>query len=935
VQELIILSGSAVGGVVLSTPRNYPTDIISVSGGLTNGLTYNLDGGTHLDPYGNTNLPLPFPDALQEFKVETSALPAQYGQHSAGAVNAVTKSGTNDFHGDLFEFVRNKVFNARNAFAAKKDGLKRNQFGGVIGGPFVRNKLFFFAGHQVTLQRSEPTDTVAYIPTPAMLAGDWTAIASPACNQARQVTLRAPFVNNRIDPAHVSKPSLALEKRTPTTDDPCGRYLFGRRSNLDEHVSIGRMDYQRNVKHSLFGRYELARLNNPNDYDGKTWFSLSFPDYKRRAHSFVLGDTYSFSPTMISSFRGTLLRTVNDKGVNFDLFTLSDLGVKGLWYPQNYPKILIFNVSGAFSTGGGGGGTGTAAHTPGVTNSTGYQFAEDLTWVRGAHQTGFGVDFIHSNMNYTQSTAAPGNFSFNATNTGLSLGDFMLGKPNSFSQSQIAAQYLRQHYIGLYLQDTWKANSKLTLNGGVRWEPFFWPYDARAKMARYDQSWFDQGLRSKLYKNSPAGVLFSGDPGVPDIGTSENETRWMHFGPRAGLAWDPKGDGLTVVRAAYGLFFDYPHLNNFLGIRNTPPRNISISIPQPVGGFEDPWQGYPGGNPFPVVIDQNIAFPTAAAYQIIPQDTQTAYIHQWNLSVQKQFGADWLVTGNYLGNSVIHVLATQEINPSMYLPAASCVIAGRTYTPCSSTSNANQRRVLYLRNPDQGQYFGGITQVNGWQTRSYNSMVLSVQRRRSRGITIQGNYTLSHCIDDGLTSSSGAGSTDIPERRRLNRQNCEQDRRHNFNMSTVYETPQFANSTLRMLGTGWRLSTIVRALSGAQLTVSTGLASLGIAPDSIDTRPRQILASPYAPNKSIDQFLNPTAFAAPVLGAYGPLTQVANVAGPGLIRIDMGLTRIFRIRERQSVEFRVEAFNLPNHVNPGDPNTTLTDSGFGRILSRR
>jgi hypothetical protein len=180
VQQLIILSGAAIGGGALSSPRNYPTDAISVGGGLTNGLTYLLDGGTHNDPYGNQNLPLPFPDALQEFKVETSSVPAQYGQHSAGAVNAVTKSGTNEFHGSLFEFVRNRVFNARNALATQKDGLKRNQFGGVVGGPIIKNKLFFFAGDQATRQRSAPAANTAFVPTPQMLNGDFTTKTSRA-----------------------------------------------------------------------------------------------------------------------------------------------------------------------------------------------------------------------------------------------------------------------------------------------------------------------------------------------------------------------------------------------------------------------------------------------------------------------------------------------------------------------------------------------------------------------------------------------------------------------------------------------------------------------------------------------------------------------------------------------------------------------------------
>src|SRR5437773_510386 len=213
VTELVLLSGVAnIGGVNANNSgiRNYPTTTISVAGGAGNGIVYLLDGATHNDPYNNLGLPMPFPDALQEFKVEGSAGPAQYGQHASGVMNAVTKSGTNDFHGDVFEFLRNGKLNARNAWATSRDSLKRNQFGGTLGGPLVRNKLFFFVGEQTTLQRSAPTTSEAFVPTPAMLAGDWTAITSPACNTGRQITLRAPFVNNRIDPSLFSIQALNL-----------------------------------------------------------------------------------------------------------------------------------------------------------------------------------------------------------------------------------------------------------------------------------------------------------------------------------------------------------------------------------------------------------------------------------------------------------------------------------------------------------------------------------------------------------------------------------------------------------------------------------------------------------------------------------------------------------------------------------------------------
>jgi hypothetical protein len=333
-----------------------------------------------------------------------------------------------------------------------------------------------------------------------------------------------------------------------------------------------------------------------------------------------------------------------------------------------------------------------------------------------------------------------------------------------------------------------------------------------------------------------------------------------------------------------------------------------------------------------------MTFPASASYSIFPRDFKKTYIHQWNLSIQKQLAADWLASGSYLGNTGIHEANGYEANPAVYLPGASCVINGVTYTPCSSTSNTAQRRLLYLQDPVQGRPYGNILYADDGATRSYNAMALSLQKRRTKGVTIQANYTWSHCIDDGLQYSiSGAH---IAERRRASRGNCELDRRHNFNMSTVYETPQFSNGTLRALGTGWQVSGIVRILSGPYVTVSSGLdnALSGTA----DQRPNQVLDSPYAANKSIQQWLNPAAFAQPALGTYGSLGS-RNILGPGSIQIDMGLTRTFRIREKQSIMFRAEAFNMPNHVNPcaptvngqvvACPDVTLTDSAFGRILS--
>jgi hypothetical protein len=207
-----------------------------------------------------TGQKLPFPDALSEFNLRTSGLTADAAK--ASTVSAVTKSGSNEFHGDLFEFVRNDLFNARNYFAVKGSTLKRNQFGGTFGGPIVKNRLFFFGGYQGTTLRQDPANVEAFLPTAAMLAGDWTTFASAQC-RSRAITLRAPFVNNRIDPALFSPAALNIAKKLPTTDDPCGRFLYGSRSVSDEHQMVGRVDFQQTNRHSLFGRYFLVNQADP------------------------------------------------------------------------------------------------------------------------------------------------------------------------------------------------------------------------------------------------------------------------------------------------------------------------------------------------------------------------------------------------------------------------------------------------------------------------------------------------------------------------------------------------------------------------------------------------------------------------------------------------------------------------------------------------
>jgi hypothetical protein len=394
-----------------------------------------------------------------------------------------------------------------------------------------------------------------------------------------------------------------------------------------------------------------------------------------------------------------------------------------------------------------------------------------------------------------------------------------------------------------------------------------------------------------------------------------------------------------TVRAAYGIFFDAPHLHQFGGRRDTAPKGASIVVNSP--SFEDPWANYPGGKtPHPIPLDKNSSFPLNGVYTVFPWDMKKPYINQWNLSIQKQFGANWLIAGNYIGSNIIHMLYRYEANPAVYDPRPTCVLGGRTFTPCSTVASTNLRRELYTANPAVGQYYANIAYGDDGATRTYNAMLLQIQRRRANGITIQGNYTWSHSIDDGYSDVIQNNGGQIPGRRGANRGNSELDRRHNFNMSTVYDTPQFSNSTVRAFATGWQISGIVRILSGPYLSITSGLDRALTA--TSDQGPNQVLASPYAANQSMAQWFNPAAFAQPALGTYGNVGAKTgtgdprvggNFLGPGSVQINMGLTRKFAVRENQTLEFRAEVFNVPNHVNPGFPNLVLSSATFGRILT--
>jgi hypothetical protein len=929
VTDLITLAGAATAASnpQLNTSRNYPTAAICVAGGLGSGTAYVLDGLMHNDPSNGLTLPLPFPDALQEFKVQTSALPAQYGVHSAAAVSVVTRSGTNEWHGSAFEFVRNYRFNARNFFATERDSLKRNQFGGTLGGPVQKNKIFVFGAYQGTISRQNAIPNTMFIPTPAALRGDFTDLASAACNGGVARVLRGPFVDNRVPPTLLSTPAVNFGAKLPTTSDPCGRITFGVANVSDERQGVVKADINAGRNHALFGRYLAANFVSPDPYSlipnvlqtGVANGASFGQDIL--AQSVGLGDTHVIGPNTVHSIRGVFNRTsVQRVGAQF--FSAPDLGVNMYSY---HPKFISLNVPGFFSIG-----TNTSTDATYGTNT--YQVADDLTLVRGSHQISLGGSFARWRFESVAGVFGAGIFTFSGAVTGHALADLMLGNVANFQQAAPAPLYLNHNYVGLYAQDSWRVRRRLTLSYGLRWEPYLPPQIADGHISHIDLNAFVQGQRTTVFKNAPNGIYYPGDPGFPS--KTGVHRHFSQFGPRIGLAWNPRGDGGLTIRASWGIFYDVTPSQTHLGTISVNPwvgRVLLAGV-----NFTNPWQNQSGGNPFPLPpIDANAAFVPGGTFINWDYDMRPPSVQSRNLTIEKQLGTDWLLSASYIGSQTIHLISLQAFNPAVFLGnMPMCTVKGVTITACNTAASTAQRRKMSLLDPAQGRFFGDVGYGDFGGTANYNGLLVSVQRRFRSGVTVNANYTWSHCISDYIVDSQllqGQGYTD-PTNRRFDRGNCNTsatDRRQLINVSSIVETPKLAHRWANAVATGWRISTIFSGQTGVSLNVTTGsvdVALSGIA----NQRANQVATNVYG--SGYQRFLNPSAFALPATGTLGN-SGAGSIVGPGFVTVNMGLSKMLHINERQSLELRAEASNILNTVNFGNPNTNVGTSTFGQITS--
>jgi len=882
---------------------------VSVNGGRANTTNYILDGAQNNDHYSNAPNPMPNPDALQEFSVQTNNFSAEFGRNLGGIVNAVTKSGTNSLHGSGFEYVRNYDLNADNFFAPispegvkQSDGLKRNQFGVTVGGPITlpglykgKDRTFFFFSYQGTRNHQAPTTVNQVVPTAAEKAGDFSALS---------IQLQDPFTggiyqNNQIPASDFAPASqYILNSYLPNPATGQNTIYYSIPALLDENQILGRIDHQWSQNNRLMGRIFASRANKPAYEAPHDLLAYSYGQVWANT-SFVLGDTYTIGPHIVNTATLGYNATSNH---NTPIYPKSfhDLGIN--MYSNPDPEINL-TVAGYFYMD-----TDTTDSYP----RREYQALDILRWMAGKHQLTMGGEYGHGMGDIVSDWTTDGQFTFSgaAPFTGDSLADFVVGKFANLLQGTGQYRYTRFNIMDLFVQDSYRVSKRLTLDLGLRWEPFF-PYtDANGWIAAWRA-----GQHSTRYVNGPEGLLYAGDPGVPPGGYNR---AWADIGPRLGIAWDVFGDGSTSVRAGYGIFYDRPNTISENNSGDQAPYSPTITVNgnatnsfmNPYAGITDPFPA----NTHPPSDVQWTAFLPDVAY-VYQAGMRNASMQAWTLSVERKLAPDLLVRLAYAGSEGTHLASIRELNPAIYTPGA-------------TTATTNERRPLY---PD----FSSITSIEPGDTSSYNALQATLERRFRTGFSLLANYTFSKSIDTSSYNKQTGQTVTNPWDRKFDRGLSDFDHTHVASISGLWALPgRFSNPFARTAFGGWNLSGIAMLRSGFTNTVYSDVdnSRSGVGSDRPD-----LVGNPYLPSgrsrgQKVAEWLNTAAFAPNALGTFGNLGR-NTYFGPGFAGTDLGLRKDFVVGEKLTAQFRFEMFNAFNRVNLQAPNLYIDSSTFMQISS--
>lgn len=909
----------------------------NINGSRDNQTSYSLDGANYLDQYYNVNIPFPFPDALQEFSVQTHDYSSRYGGNAGGVVNVVTKGGTNQFHGDAFEYVRNPVFNARNFFSPNRDVIKRNQFGGTFGGPVIiphlyngRDRTFFFFGYQGTRYRDASTGH-AFVPTTAELNGDFSALLSATnpnnpFGKAEQIKNPfpysigttgpgKPFPGNIIPTSAFDPASLKLAENYLPQKNGVGEAFFINPTVQNQNEMILRVDQKLGDKDSLTGRwYKDHVVLVPQNPAGDL---LAYgPGYDQPVNNAMIQETHTFRSNLLNQASFTFSNVPTAKTFANNSPNVATFGVTGLWLPTT-PWIQSIGINGAFSVSGG---------AKGPFNNKNYGVEDNLSWVVGRHNIDVGASFGNSAVDLGDQFLAQGTFTFTSDVTNNQIASFLLGYLRNFRQGYGEFKNNRNNFWGFYFNDNFHATRRLTLNYGLRYEPYTPWKEIKGRAEQFSPANFSAGVTSQKFPKAPPGLLFPGDPGVPFDGVRGNNT---DFAPRAGFAYDLTGDGRTSIRGGAGLFYDTQTAgvinNRFADISPFSPQ---VSLNPPPGPFSNPLNGYTGYYPFP------FTYPPASNTQfslpdlVITYDPSTKYLvpvtYQWDLVVEHEFASNWMLQVAYVGSASRHQKETMELDPASYIPG--------------SKLGTDARRLFA---PDYGSISMDAQDANS----NFNALEVTLKKRLAKHLSLTAAYTYSKALDD---VPQGGGNNDIgadspsalpwyfPGRHQFDYGPSGFDHTHRLVVSYVWALPALsgANRLARGVLGNWQYSGIMTAQSGGPFTITAGkdqsLTGLGHDRGVQVAGVNPFASGPCANRAPCVNYLNPAAFALPAVGTFGTLGK-NSFRGSNSFTWDMGLFKNIPLRESVSLQFRAEFFNALNHVNFNNPTASVNGSGFGTI----
>ena len=966
----------------------YPEQRTFINGGVDGGagsVSYYLDGGINMTGLRNTGNILPNPDAIQEYRVETNNYDAEYGKMSSGVITVITRSGTNNYHGSLFDYWRDSVLNAApwNSTLGTPP-LRRNQFGGTFGGPIGKDKTFFFGSYQGLRQLSSFLFTGATLPTAAEVAGNMAGVLPPAGTLPSQYTCpavtgsAATICPSLLDPTARKLLTSTTFPNIPTSNGTTYQAVARSPYNTDEFMV--RIDHNLSGNQRLSGSYFYTSGNNyvPPLNSGSGQPNGNVPwdvqQFTWRQQNLNINDTWTVGPNFLN--QAWLSYTRNFAGrVNLPAVSLGDLGSEfTIQGPHSLPQITVqgpVTFTAASAIAGPEAGTNF------------YSVRDVVSLTHGRHSLAFGAEETLGKDIQSTLLNNYGVFQFSTTMVrdstsganisvpGIAL--FLMGLPTSITQDAPVTAYTNSWSTGFFVRDNFRVLPRLTLNLGLRWDIQTPPTDPENRGTS-----FVLGQQSKIIPVAPTGALFYGDPGVT---RGIFGVRWHHVSPRVGVAWDPFGNGKTSIRAAAGVFYGSLSGNEWNTVTNFEPSAIRFTFtntspnvtgsgmtavpqgatlscpynflsPRFVSGITNTvtcpagsGAGLTGTDPFPFATPNFLT--SGGPFLGFDTNFQWPYSYQLNFSVQRQVSANFSVSAAYVSTLSHDLPFASDINQPL---------TGALAPSCATTGGANVLNRRPIDNPGAatcgapGSPFGQVFLVQSNQTASYHGLQTTAQLRMTHGLMLYAFYTYSHTFDSvQLDNNTTQGGAEDFTNLRLERGPADFDLRHQFVAAAVWQLNYYhgEKSLARHVLNGWALSPIFNFHSGFPFSIANGadanLTGNGSSAGGTSGQRAQLVPgqNPVLSDPSATKWFNTAAFKQNVAPPAGGVSVDGNssrnlLRGPMFKDVDLAISRDFRFREGLNLQLRADAYNVFNIVSLNTPSgggTTAGSSTFGQILT--